>query len=214
MLQRLDDGKLQRNPAVQDLDTNRARAHGLLAAPATEQAFDVSHEPAKLRTTYGQTRYGQSVLLARRLVEAGVRLVLVSDTTENTNGKWDTHKGGYPAIKRNLLETDMAIAALLDDLRERGLADSTVVAWMAEFGRTPKMGQNGSRDHWPKCYSLLLAGGGIKGGQVFGASDNIAAYPSDRPVAPEDILATVYQDRKSTRLNSSHIQKSRMPSSA
>jgi uncharacterized protein (DUF1501 family) len=131
--------------------------------------------------------------MARRLIEAGVRLVLVSDTTENTNGKWDTHGGNvYPEIQRSLRETDTALAALLTDLRDRGLLDTTIVIWMAEFGRSPRMSAGGGRDHWPQCYSLLMAGGGIRGGQVYGSSDSRAAYPRDNPCRPEDLHATIY----------------------
>jgi uncharacterized protein (DUF1501 family) len=140
-------------------------------------------------------RHGQSVLLARRLVEAGVRLVMVSDTLENTNGRWDTHNGPvYSDLKKVFPETDAALATLLEDLHDRGLLDSTVVAWMGEFGRTPKMDSpTGGRGHWPHCYSILLAGGGIRGGVVHGSSDKLSAFPRENPVPPEDILATLYR---------------------
>jgi hypothetical protein len=178
---------------VQNMGRHYDRAYDLLRSAASRRAFDIHQEPAILRYRYGRTRFGQSVLLARRLIEHGVRLVLVADTTENTNDKWDTHAGNvHPRIQRNLRETDVALATLLHDLRERGLHDDTIVVWMAEFGRTPRLNAGGGRDHWPQVYSLLLGGGGIRGGQVFGSSDARAAYPSEHPVKPEDIHATIH----------------------
>ncbi len=180
--------------AAPDLQPHYERAYDLLTSTATREAFDLRREPAKLRERYGPTRFGQSVLLARRLTEAGVRLVLVSDTIVTGNDRWDTHNGdAYVAIKKQLAETDLALSALFDDLRDRGLWDSTLVLWMAEFGRTPKMVKGGGRDHWPHCYSLLLAGGGFKEGMVYGSSDAQAAYPREHPVCPEDLHATLYR---------------------
>ena len=200
LLDRLNGNATASTTATRNMASYCERAYGLLGSAASKQAFNIHQEPAKLRETYGMTRLGQSVLLARRLVEAGVRLVLVGDTRENSNGKWDTHNGNYhngnayDGIRNQLAETDLALTALLDDLSERGLLETTVVAWMAEFGRSPKINErSGGRDHWPHCYSLLLAGGGIRGGQVIGASDRIAGHPRDCPVSPEDILATIYQ---------------------
>lgn len=180
------------SPAHRHLDVYYERAYDLLLSSASHRAFDIGQESAATRERYGRTRFAQSVLLARRMVEAGVRLVLVCDTTENTNGKWDTHGGGNSDIAKSLQESDKAIAALLTDLDERDLAGRTVVAWMAEFGRTPTVRANGGRDHWPHVYSLLLAGAGIRGGVVHGSSDAQGAYPRDNPVAPEDVLATLY----------------------
>jgi len=171
------------------------RAYDLLGSTSAKQAFDLSQEPALIRERYGMNRHGQSVLLARRLVEAGVRLIMVSDTLENTNGRWDTHSGPVYSsdLKKVFPETDAALATLLEDLHDRGLLDSTVVAWMGEFGRTPKMDSpTGGRGHWPNCYSILLSGGGIRGGVVYGSSDKLSAFPRDNPVPPEDILATLY----------------------
>lgn len=179
--------------AVQDMSACYARAYDLLRSAASGQAFDLSREPDRVRDRYGRG-IGQSVLAARRLVETGVRLVLVADTTENTNGKWDTHGDLAKPLDKHLRESDQALSALLDDLWQRGLLDTTVVAWMGEFGRTPKLNTrtNGGRDHWPHCYSVLLAGGGIQGGRVYGSSDSMGAHPREGKVRPEDILATFY----------------------
>jgi hypothetical protein len=179
--------------AVQNMSDCYTKAYNLLRSAASTRAFELSQEPDRVRDRYGRNQLGQSVLAARRLVESGVRLVLVADTTPNTNIRWDTHDGNNTTLAVALRESDQALAALLDDLLERGLLDSTVVAWMAEFGRTPRLNRNGGRDHWPQCYSLLLAGGGIRGGQVHGSSDSLAAYPREQAVRPEDIHATIYQ---------------------
>jgi len=170
----------------------RERAYDLLGSAASSQAFDLSQEPDRVRERYGKSRFGQSVLLGRRLIEAGVRLVMVSDTRETSNLRWDTHEGTYDQIKQNLVETDVALPALLEDLRERGLLESTLVLWLAEFGRTPRCDGDGGRDHWPHCYSALLAGGGIEGGRVVGSSDRRAAYPQEAACSPEDMHATIY----------------------
>jgi uncharacterized protein (DUF1501 family) len=130
-------------------------------------------------------------LLARRLVEAGTRLVTVN-WPDDGQAFWDTHGNNFPSLKDRLMPpADMAFAALLDDLTARGLLDETLVIWVGEFGRTPRV-ENGGRQHWPRCYSAVLAGGGIHGGAVYGASDKIGAYPADRPVSPADLTATVY----------------------
>lgn len=195
LLQQLDAcaTHVDRAPAVQDMASCYARAYDVLRSAASSQAFDISREPGGMRDRYGRG-IGQSMLAARRLVEAGVRLVLVADTTENTNGKWDTHGDLARQLPRHLRESDQALSALLEDLHQRGLLDTTIVAWMGEFGRTPRLNTpaNGGRDHWPAVYSVLLAGGGIQGGRVLGASDTLGAYPRDGRVRPEDILTTFY----------------------
>lgn len=177
------------------------RAIDLLTSPAAKDAFDLSGEDPGLRDRYGRNRYGQSVLLARRLIEAGVRFVTVNMGASSLDG-WDTHKNNFAELRDRLCpQADRFIAALLADLDERGLLGTTLVVWIGEFGRTPRVGQgignNGTdatgRDHWPHCYSVLLAGGGIRGGQVYGASDRIGAYPQDRPVTPGDLAATVFR---------------------
>ena len=166
----------------------------MLTSTALREAFDLSSEPAKLRDAYGRTTYGQSCLLARRLVEAGVKFVTVyfSDSIggrSTATGGWDTHGFNntrmFPIIEKyHLPITDQTLPTLLDDLDERGLLDETLVVWMGEFGRTPKINENVSRDHWPQCYTVLLAGGGVKRGYVYGASDDTARIPTATPSAP------------------------------
>jgi uncharacterized protein (DUF1501 family) len=171
----------------------------MLTSPAVKKAFDLSAEPAALREKYGRTTYGQGCLLARRLVEAGVRFVNVyfSQFIGGDTGGWDTHgfneKPMYPILKKYLLPiTDQTLPALLDDLDARGLLDETLVVWMGEFGRTPKINNIAGRDHWPQCYTALLAGGGVKRGFVYGSSDKNGAFPASDPVRPEDLSATVF----------------------
>ncbi len=170
------------------------QAFGLLTAKAAREAFDLSQEPAPLREKYGRNIHGQSVLLARRLVERGVSLVSVNWHQDGQNF-WDTHGNNFNRLKNDLLPpADKALAALLDDLSERGLLQSTLIAWVGEFGRRPNItAGNAGREHWPFCYSGLLAGGGIKGGAVYGASDSQGGYPQELPVSPQDYAATVYQ---------------------
>jgi hypothetical protein len=177
-------------------DPFAARAFDLVSSPAARRAFDVQAEPAKTRDRYGRHVFGQSVLLARRLVESGVRLVHVN-WVRHDNGKggqgYDSHRDHLEWCKKELLPpTDAAVSSLLEDLSERGLLDETLVILMGEFGRTPRFNKAGGRDHWPQCFSVLIAGGGIKGGQVYGASDKSAAYPSATPVSPQDLTATLY----------------------
>jgi hypothetical protein len=195
LLGRLDEGarRWADQAAALSMDRHHERAYALVSSAASQQAFDLSKEPPTTRDRYGRTRHGQSVLLARRLIEAGVRLVMVNDNEDNgQNKRWDTHGGGFATLRKNLPETDGALSALLDDLKDRGLLETTLIVWMGEFGRSPKVDKGGGRDHWPDCYSLMLAGGGIKGGQVYGSSDARAAYPRDNPCKPEDIHATIY----------------------
>ncbi|MBX6313501.1 MAG: DUF1501 domain-containing protein [Isosphaeraceae bacterium] len=179
------------------------RALTMLASPKVKQAFDLSREDAKVRDTYGRTTYGQSCLLARRLIEAGVRFVTVYFSNSIGNGAamkggWDTHGNNFNDLKKRLLPmTDQTVPTLIEDLDARGLLDETLVVWMGEFGRSPKVtntakfGPDG-RDHWPQCYTALLAGGGINGGAVYGASDRLGAYPALDPARPDDIAATIF----------------------
>jgi hypothetical protein len=176
---------------VSGMKAYRARAIDLLTSPATRQAFALHEESDRLRDRYGRTTYGQSVLLARRLVEAGVRFVTVYYS--RGIGGWDTHKDNFATLKNSRLpQTDRSVSALLDDLRVRGLLDETLVYWTGDFGRTPKINKDAGRDHWPQCQTVLMAGGGVRGGQVYGASDAVGARPSDRPVRPDDITATLF----------------------
>ncbi|HWB10334.1 MAG TPA: DUF1501 domain-containing protein [Pirellulales bacterium] len=186
------------------MDDYYRRAFELLASAAGGRAFDLDAEPPAVRDRYGRHPHGQSVLQARRLVEAGVPLVTVywpSEGIKNVSVYWDTHSRNFIDLKERLMPpADQAFSALLDDLESRGLLDETLVVWTGEFGRTPRVGQRNSdagagadgRDHWPGCFSAVLAGGGIRGGQVYGSSDRYAAYPASNAVAPVDLVATVY----------------------
>ncbi|HEY7313761.1 MAG TPA: DUF1501 domain-containing protein [Gemmataceae bacterium] len=170
----------------------QGKAFDLLVSPATQKAFRLDREPLAVRDRYGRNIYGQSVLLARRLIESGTRVVCIS-WAPDANATWDTHGGNFAKLKNPLLpEFDAAASSLLTDLTERGLLERTVVAMMGEFGRSPKVNGGAGRDHWNFCYSLMLAGGGFKGGFVYGASDKIGARPSRSPVVPGDIIATLY----------------------
>ena len=180
-----------RQAAVQGMNAYRGRAMDLLTSPATKRAFALHEESDRVRDRYGRTTYGQSVLLARRLVEAGVRFVTVYYS--RGIGGWDTHKDNFATLKGSRLpQTDQAVSALLEDLEARGLLGETLVVCLGEFGRTPKINPNAGRDHWAACNSVVLAGGGVRGGQVYGASDPTGARPADRPVLPDDITATVF----------------------
>jgi hypothetical protein len=202
-LQRLIDGQtdlLSWSETAQGLDSFYSRALTMLASPRVKQAFDLSGEPPRLRDDYGRTTFGQCCLLARRLVEAGVRFVSVyfAPFIGGGNGGWDTHGDNFNQLKKRLLPvTDRAVPTLIRDLAARGLLDETLVVWMGEFGRTPRVmntkqfGPDG-RDHWPMCYTVLMAGGGTTPGAIHGASDRIGAYPATDPVSPDDVAATMF----------------------
>jgi hypothetical protein len=176
--------------SVRNLDGFTRRAYELLASPASRDAFDLAKEPQKVRDMYGSTPFAQNCLLARRLVEAGVPMITVYSFG---NRDWDTHGDNFKSLKNTLLPpTDRGVSALLDDLHARGLLDETLVVWMGDMGRTPRVNKGAGRDHWSFCYSVVLAGGGIRGGQVYGSSDRSAAYPSTNPVGPADVAATIY----------------------
>ncbi len=170
------------------------QAFRLIQSPAARAAFDVTKEPEKVRNRYGRHQLGQGCLLARRLVEAGTRFVTVTDRG------WDTHENLYNRLKEGFTggtagkipKLDQAYPALIRDLDDRGLLDSTLVLLMGEFGRTPKLNPRGGRDHWPRAFSVALSGGGIRGGQVVGQSDSRGEQPADRPVTPADLVRTVY----------------------
>jgi hypothetical protein len=184
-------------------DAQRARAYDLLSSGAVRAAFDLAREAEPTRARYGRHPFGQALLLARRLVQAGATLVQVNWHNDGSDLKspfWDTHKDNFRRLKTALLPpVDVGLSAFLDDLHARGLLESTVVVVMGEFGRTPRIGQvimNGAtdkagRDHWPHAYTVLVAGGGVRGGQVYGASDGRAAYVREAPVSPPDLQATV-----------------------
>ncbi|HEV3142861.1 MAG TPA: DUF1501 domain-containing protein [Gemmataceae bacterium] len=191
---------LEHSAMAQGIDQSYQKALAMLTSPKVKQAFDLSAEPTKVREQYGRTTYGQSCLLARRLVETGVKFVNVyfSDVIGGDTGGWDTHgfdkKPMNPILKNYLLPiTDQTLPTLLNDLDERGLLASTLVVWMGEFGRTPKINATAGRDHWPQCYTVLLAGGGVKRGFVYGISDKIGAYPQQDPVRLDDLAATIFE---------------------
>ncbi len=177
--------------AVRGLDAYQRKALSLLTSSETQRAFDIEAEDPRLRDRYGRTSYGQSVLMARRLVESGVRFVTVF-YSPNING-WDTHSDNFSTLRDKLLPaTDQTLPALIEDLDSRGLLDDTLVVWAGEMGRSPKMNKTAGREHWPQCYTILMAGGGMKRGFLYGASDSTAAYPKDNPCTPDDISATMF----------------------
>jgi uncharacterized protein (DUF1501 family) len=179
------------SPLTADIDAFSRQAADMLGSGKATDAFDLSKEPGAVRERYGRHSWGQSHLLARRLVESGTKFVT---TVNGPSITWDTHKDNFTKLKDVLVPPmEQAYAALLDDLQERGLLDTTLVVWMGEFGRTPKVNKDAGRDHWPGCYTVVLAGGGVAGGQVIGASDKTGAYPKDRPTTPADIHATVFK---------------------
>ncbi len=189
--------QLQRNASVSEFNRYRQQAIDLVAGGAARKAFDLSQEADSVRDRYGRHKYGQSVLLARRLVEAGVSLVQVQwaslDKDKPNGGGWDTHEKHNESIKGWLIPVmDQVYSTLLLDLEERGLLSETLVCLVTEFGHTPKFNARAGRDHWGRVFSIALAGGGIRGGVVYGSSDKHAAEPRDNPVLPCDYLATVF----------------------
>ncbi len=182
---------LARRASVRQVDSFYERAFDLLTSPTTRAACDLDHEGPHIRDRYGRNAFGQGLLLARRLVEAGVSLVTVNWARDDAF--WDTHKDNFKDLKTKLLPPfDQGFAALIEDLTQRGLMDETLVVCLAEFGRTPKINAAAGRDHWAPCFSVVLAGAGIRGGLVYGASDRIAAYPTEKPASPADLAATIY----------------------
>jgi hypothetical protein len=204
-MQRLIDRQshlLDYSAEARGLDAYYERALAMLNSSQVRRAFDLSSEPETVRDSYGRHTYGQSCLLARRLVESGVKFVNVYFSNSiggqsTKSGGWDTHGFNntrmFPIIQQyHLPLTDQTLPTLLEDLDERGLLDTTLVVWMGEFGRTPKINENVSRDHWPGCYTVLLAGGGVRRGFVYGASDRNGAHPDRDPVRPDDLAATMF----------------------
>jgi len=173
------------------MDTFHEQALRMILSPHVKEAFNISQESGKTRDRYGRTRVGQSVLLARRLVEAGCRFVTAAGYT---HGQWDTHGENDKRLRDTLAPMlDQSLSALMEDLAQRGLLESTVVLVTGEFGRTPTINPNRGRDHWPDCWSLLVGGGGIEGGRVVGASDERGANVAERPVSTGDLYATIYK---------------------
>jgi hypothetical protein len=191
-----DDRQRTIESSENESDNEFERAYRLVTSRDAKGAFDLANEPESVRNRYGSRMFGQSCLLARRLVERGVPFVTVVQTG------WDTHEGivlqlkeGYTGAKVGvgLVPTfDLGFSALISDLSERGLLEDTLVVAMGEFGRTPKLNTRGGRDHWPRVFSVVLAGGGIRGGQVIGSSDRVGESPKDRPVTPSDLARTIY----------------------
>lgn len=177
---------------VETIRQHQAKAADLLASPKIREAFDLSLESPATRDQYGRHIHGQSVLMARRLIEKGIPLVSVNWHNDGRNF-WDTHGDNFNRLKNDLIPpADQALAALLEDLQQRGILDETLVVWIGEFGRRPQITtSNAGREHWPYCYSGLLAGGGTRGGIVYGESDKHAAYPISNPVSPLDFATTI-----------------------
>jgi hypothetical protein len=186
---------LDRRAEALSLDRFRAQALSILTSGRTAQAFDLEHEDPKTLDRYGRNQFGRSLVLARRLVEAGVRMVQVN---LGNNETWDTHQSAWPLLKNKLLPPlDQSLSALLDDLHARGLLERTFILMGGEFGRTPKIStlpgaRLAGRDHWGAAQSLFFAGGGVRGGMVEGATDGLGAYPSTRAYRPSDVAATIY----------------------
>jgi hypothetical protein len=202
---RLIDGQsdlLETSATARGIDQSYQKALTMLTSPRVKQAFDLSAEPKAVRDRYGRTTYGQSCLLARRLVEAGARFINVyfSNSIGGSSfgsGGWDTHgfrgQPMYPVLNDYLLPiTEQTLPTFLTDLDQRGLLDETLVVWMGEFGRSPRINKDAGRDHWPQCYTVLLAGGGVKRGYVHGASDKTSAFPASDVVRPDDLAATMF----------------------
>ncbi len=200
LLQRVSEqaAQLSQSQAIQQYDTYTQQAFDLLGGSKAQNAFNLTRESKKTRERYGDTRFAQSCLLSRRLVEAGVSLVQINwtrikkDNYENQGG-WDTHKKHSFSLKQHLLPSmDQTFSALVEDLDQRGLLDETLVVMFTEFGHTPKFNKNAGRDHWGSAFSIALAGGGVRGGTVLGKTDKQAAFPVDGMVRPRDFIATVF----------------------
>lgn len=190
---------LDQSPGMRDLDQNRARALNLMTSEAVRSAFDIRQESPRLRDRYGRNLFGQSLLMGRRLIEAGARFVTVcwdhAIRGDATCG-WDMHEKLTPVMRNHLLPgLDLGFSALLEDMGQRGLLDETLVVCVGEIGRTPRFenrGREDGRDHWSYCFPCVLAGAGVRGGNLYGQSDRDAAYPIDRPVSPADFAATMF----------------------
>jgi hypothetical protein len=177
----------QASGSVQARDAFYEKAFSLITSPVAKRAFELAQEPDRLRDDYGRNSFGQSCLLARRLLEAGVHFVTVTD------GGWDTHQNNFKSLKDRLLpRIDQGYAALLKDLSARGMLENTLVVWMGDFGRTPKVNSSAGRDHWATASVVTMGGGGAKMGEIVGRTNALAEFVVDTPVAPQDIAATIY----------------------
>jgi hypothetical protein len=200
-LRQIVDGTVKSFEASQTaqlMDSSFSSAYRLMTSTKAREAFDLTKEPEKVRERYGLTRFGQCCLLARRLVEAGVRFVTINTfITVFDEITWDIH-GSKPftsiAGMKDIVAPmyDQGYSALIEDLFQRGMLNNTLVCNLAEFGRTPKINPAGGRDHWPQCWTTYFAGGGVKGGRIVGKSDEIGAYPVERPVKPAEVVATIF----------------------
>jgi hypothetical protein len=172
---------------VQGLDRFDQQAYAVISSPKAREAFDTSREPPETAAAFGEHRFGQSCLLAVRLIEAGVRFATVSFSG------WDTHSNNFRQCQEELLpQLDQGLSSLLTALEQRGLLESTTVLVTGEFGRTPKINERAGRDHWPRAFSVLMAGGGVRGGQVLGASDDQGMGPAGEPITPDQVAASFY----------------------
>jgi Protein of unknown function (DUF1501) len=195
LLQQLDAqaARLESLPSIRMMSDRQRQAFDLLLSPSARGAFDLDREPLAARARYGPDVFGQSLLLARRLVESGVTFVTIH-TEAKGNGHWDTHQNNFNMLWHWLLPfLDQAVSALLEDLDQRGLLQSTLLVVTGDMGRTPRINAGAGRDHWPQCGFCLLAGGGVREGMVHGASDRQGAYPIEHPVSPGDLVSTIYQ---------------------
>ncbi len=201
LLTQFDDRmrRIETQPAVDNFGRVQQRAFNLLTSSRVRSAFNVDAEDPRVQDRYGRTLFGSSTLIARRLVEAGVRFVNVTwdlfwDRVPINYDAWDTHTRNFPILRdNNLPNFDLTFSALMEDLEARGLLDETLVVVMSEMGRTPRVNANGGRDHWTFCYGMMFAGAGIRGGTAYGESDAQAAYVKDRPVSTSDVCATIYE---------------------
>ena len=201
LLDQFDDEvrRVDRSSKVETFNRQQRKAFEILTSSELKSAFDLDGEDPKTVDSYGRTLFGQSTLIGRRMIERGVRFVNVTwdlfwDRVQIDYDAWDTHTKNFPILKDNKLPGfDQTYSALLADLDARGLLDETLVVVMSEMGRTPRINANGGRDHWTHCYSVVFAGGGIRGGTVYGESDAQAAYVKDRPVSTSDVCATIYE---------------------
>ncbi len=198
MLQQLDSEfeRVTASKSIDRLDKFQQRAFAMLTSSKTRDAFDLSQEPAELKNKYGNSLFGNSMIVARRLVEAGVPFISVHAENFSPTGSYtyDMHENNFAMLKEhNLPVLDALLPALIEDLEQRGLLESTLIYVMGEMGRSPRINAKAGREHWPQCGFCLMAGGGIKQGTVFGSTDSQAAYPASNPVSPGDIVATIYQ---------------------
>ncbi|MSU80647.1 MAG: DUF1501 domain-containing protein [Gemmataceae bacterium] len=177
----------ERPDVLRGFDRFHQEAHAIIQSPTTRRAFDVEQESATMRDRYGRTKLGQRLMLARRLVESGVRFVTISEPTG-----WDTHEGNFRRLRENLPVVDQGVSALIEDLRDRGMLQDTLVMMFGEFGRTPKINVQAGRDHWPQAMSIVLAGGGAPAGLIYGTTDRNGAYVTDRSHSPADFACTIY----------------------